>query len=575
MIDIIGRTNLRTPSPIAASSVIDVNCPCRGMGKCRGSIQVSRVWYEKQHTAKVEVISLLDSDEGEGDKTKNTSPRSQPSAAAAAMIKADAQDKGVARSQTSSADAMIKEDAKGEGLERQGLKPYYEKGDDVYAKWKGNGQWYRGTILSYKKFDCKSRYGETRRYCVHFNDGDEGWTDDFNVFSAVDYELLMDQNHTGEEDWEWKGVRKETDPHSSDEWAMKVGWYVVNTVDGKQQKFSTLVGALRAYDKSVIERYGNQTDEDDLNFPEEYRHGRFSQEPPDTSSSVQSLSSDSDDESRFSNGEEKDRQRSNKRIKIERDVNMIRLPPQLDGDHDEEGADIEFTEKALMEKRIFHVNSFVNADKKKNMGFRDFIELGFVAPCSDAIPDTVAPFIDEMTQSQLREAISQDKEWLVNDSRRKSRAKQVAMWLKLAEVGSFVVMRHEYSDCRYCPDWLKPRDENGNAKYIGPVFVIGVVTRKILPFSDADDSVASQMKGKLKFLGKFHPMSNICLVDWKRVGFKKDLKFDTQNYINRICQPTVANICTNSKKLYAYGATSESIRQDLFRNSLPLEPFLE
>ena len=211
MIDIIGRTNLRTPGPFAASSVIDVNCPCRDIRKCRGSIQVSRVWYEK-HTEKqkVEVVSLLDSDEGEGDKTNNTAPHSQPSAAS----------------------AIIKADAKGEVQ-----KPYYEKGDDVYAKWEGNGQWYRGTILTYKKFDCKSRYGETRRYCVHFNDGDEGWTDDFNVFSAIDYELLMDPNHTGEDDWEWKGVQKETDPYSSDKWAKKVGWYVVTTIDGKKQKF--------------------------------------------------------------------------------------------------------------------------------------------------------------------------------------------------------------------------------------------------------------------------------------------------------------------------------------------------
>eukprot|EP00985_Skeletonema_marinoi_P012072 scaffold5759_cov93-Skeletonema_marinoi.AAC.1 len=39
--------------------------------------------------------------------------------------------------------------------------------------------------------------------------------------------------------------------------------------------------------------------------------------------------------------------------------------------------------------------------------------------------------------------------------KRSSAARQVAMWLKRATVGSFVVMRHEYERCRFCPKWLK------------------------------------------------------------------------------------------------------------------------
>ncbi|KAL7491479.1 hypothetical protein ACHAWT_001293 [Skeletonema menzelii] len=72
------------------------------------------------------------------------------------------------------------------------------------------------------------------------------------------------------------------------------------------------------------------------------------------------------------------------------------------------------------------------------MGFSDFITLGFVSPCSDPIPETVAPLIDEMAQNRLREAILQQKEWP-----------------GMVKVGSFVVMRHEYGNCQYCPDWLK------------------------------------------------------------------------------------------------------------------------
>lgn len=334
VIEIIGRTNLRRPNPIV-SSLIDVDCPCRCMRKCRGSIQVSRVWYEK-HTAQVEVISLLESDE----EDKNKSPTAV-AAAVAAAIKADAQEeqkmivspgKEMSIPSTSTYRGKV---INGEGIERRGLKPYYKKGDDVYAKWEETNQWYRGTILSYENLDCKSRYGDTRTYRIKFNDGDVGETEDFNVFSAIDYDLIMDTTHTGpEEEWKWKGVQQETDPHSSDVWARVVGWYSVTTIDGNKQKFSTLAGALRAYDESVIDRYGALTCEDDLNLPEEQRNGRFSLEPPDTMSSLQSISSsnNNDDESRFSNGDENEQQRSTKRVKIERDIKMIHLPPKLERD---------------------------------------------------------------------------------------------------------------------------------------------------------------------------------------------------------------------------------------------------
>lgn len=65
------------------------------------------------------------------------------------------------------------------------------------------------------------------------------------------------------------------------------------------------------------------------------------------------------------------------------------------------------------------------------------------------------------------------KGWDTSDPNNYSDGRQVAMWLKNATVGSFVVMRHEYPNCQYCPKRLK--DENG--KYIGPVYVIGVVKR--------------------------------------------------------------------------------------------------
>jgi hypothetical protein len=283
--------------------------------------------------------------------------------------------------------------------------------------------------------------------------------------------------------------------------------------------------------------------------------------------------------SRFSGGVE-DEERSVFQIQIEKsDIKKIQLPPTLEGEEDDEGfwmkteECVEFTKEAFMNNLIFHLNSFVNGDEKKNMGFEDLIKGGFASACSTQIPEAVAPHINEMTQNQLRLAILQQNEWICNiDRNHEARASQVAMWLKRIDVGSFIVMRHEYGNCDYCPNWLKRRDGDGNVEYIGPVYVIGVVTKKIMPCSDEEDLAIGQMEGKLKGIPqRCQPIHNLCLVDWKRIGYKRDLKKETQTYLNRICQPTVANICSNSDKVYTCGATSESIRRDLFINSSPLE----
>ena len=142
------------------------------------------------------------------------------------------------------------------------------------------------------------------------------------------------------------------------------------------------------------------------------------------------------------------------------------------------------------------------------------------------------------------------------------------MWWKKVEIGSFVVMRHEYKTCNFCPDWLKERsEETGIFEYIGPAYIIGVVTRKIKPYSAEEEYVHSQMSMPNNRLS----MPNIYLVDWKRIGFKNDLEARTQKYMNCICQPTVANICNDFKRVYTDGATAETIRQDLWNNSIPFQ----
>ncbi|KAL7427247.1 hypothetical protein ACHAXM_000762 [Skeletonema potamos] len=561
VVGVINRIKLFTKKAsnrkAATSSVIEAICPCV---KCRGTLHVSHSWYVAKNAR---VISLCDEDDQE---------QNDYFTAAVAEVKSEIKAETSADDQT-----VVLTSKKVSNIERGGLKPLFEKGDAVYAIWEESGKWFPGKILSYEVVDSKSRYGDVRKYSVKFDDGDVGSMDDFNVFHYEDY--LVDKNDEGDWKWKWKGVKNVTDKRSSDSWAKVVGWYAVN-IDGKTQNFSTLIGALRAYDASVIKMKGNQTKESDLNLPQEYRD-KISLRKRDVNVATPSplqLSSRNDDygynadygydddESRFSDGVE---QSMPKRIKLERDA-KIQLPPQLEGDQNVDHfwsareSEIEFTEEAFKKKSIFHLNSFVDAKVKENKGFGMFVEQGIATPCFEAVPEDIVPMIADMTQNELREAIVQRIVWGCRfDNSRSSAAGQVAMWLKRVEVGSFVVMRHEYGKCRYTPDWLRERnEESGDMEYIGPVYIIGVVTRKIKPYSAEEDYVVSQMAG---------PIPNICLVDWRRMGTKADLKEETQKYINRICQPTVVNICNDFEKVYTDGATSDSVRQDLWDNSSPFE----
>jgi hypothetical protein len=133
----------------------------------------------------------------------------------------------------------------------------------VAAKWEEDNKWYHGKIVSYEEFDSKSRYGPTRKYHIRFDDGDEGSTEDYNVFHREDYDLIVKRK-----EMEWKGVKIVKDAESSDVWAKLVGWYEVTTVEGETLEFSSLLSAMQAYDASVLRQNGSQTKEDDLNLPD-------------------------------------------------------------------------------------------------------------------------------------------------------------------------------------------------------------------------------------------------------------------------------------------------------------------
>ena len=119
-------------------------------------------------------------------------------------------------------------------------------------------------------------------------------------------------------------------------------------------------------------------------------------------------------------------------------------------------------------------------------------------------------------------------------------------------------MRHEYPNCKYCPKRLKV-----NGEYIGPVYVIGLIKEKIKPWSNLDRQLSHLIAED-----KDRYVSNNCLVDWKWMGKKSDLKPETQQYIKAICQSTVTRICEKRKEPYKSGATWETIRRDLWRNAV-------
>ena len=62
------------------------------------------------------------------------------------------------------------------------------------------------------------------------------------------------------------------------------------------------------------------------------------------------------------------------------------------------------------------------------------------------------------------------------------------MWLHDAVVGSFVIMRQEYGNCPFLPNFLK----NDAGSYKGKIYVIGVITTKLIKTSPNEDMEIAQ-----------------------------------------------------------------------------------
>lgn len=148
----------------------------------------------------------------------------------------------------------------------------------------------------------------------------------------------------------------------------------------------------------------------------------------------------------------------------------------------------------------------------------------------------------------------------------KTDAQQVALWLSTAKVGSFVIMRHEYSKCLFMPDRLKDLD----GKYIGQVYVIGVITKIIEPGTVEEERISTH---RLREFADEFNMHSFCLVSWQKMGFKNDLSDTTKRYVSKVCQKSVNLIAEYGKAPYTIKTTPEKVRRDLRKNATtPISP---
>jgi len=254
-----------------------------------------------------------------------------------------------------------------------------------------------------------------------------------------------------------------------------------------------------------------------------------------------------------------DRTSENKRLRQE--LESRRLDPCLEAkllltdfwsvnkDH------IQFDEQAFMSNPLFHLNSFVRSKNHVNEGFSELIREGIATPAFLPLPKSLEiAKIADWTYTELREE-------LTNMNHGDWGATATATWLKKATVGSFVIMRHCYPKCKFCPKRLFV-----DGSYIGPVYVIGIITKKVLPWSEEERHIADIKMAD--FSRNRWPIHNVCRVSWEKMGYLNELNEPTKKYLSKVVQPTLQQICENTGKLFDGGGTSDSIRRDLWKHAL-------
>ncbi|GFH47127.1 hypothetical protein CTEN210_03602 [Chaetoceros tenuissimus] len=221
-----------------------------------------------------------------------------------------------------------------------------------------------------------------------------------------------------------------------------------------------------------------------------------------------------------------------------------------------------FDKDSFMKTRLFHLNSFLDCydGVRVNPGFGPFIRASVATPGFYNIPQYMTDMIPRVSYNELREAIA-----VIYEPKGDLRgAPQVALWLKCASVGDFVMMRHEYSNCPCLPSKLRNRNNN---RYIGPVYVLGVITEVVKTNSDEEEYIARNDLGEFRYEDGWTYVTKFCRVDWKLMGFKANLQKSTQTYINRICQSTLNEIAKQGKAWPKLETDWESVRSDLWNNA--------
>jgi len=471
---------------------------------------------------------------------------------------------------------------------KKDLKPLFEVGEEVYAGWwdpkedpkrKKEPRLYPGKVTSFNEVGS-SLYGPVRLYNVAFDDGDKiEALSDLYISSKEDTILRTQFEVMGK--GRGKGVMAAIDIASSDEWASKIGWYEVK-INEKMHSYSLLSDAHKAYDAHVVRTKGMQTKKSDLNNPDDY-HWLFvkslpaksikrevKQEEEETDDEnfsggedimikkeLKKEEEDTDDDSHFSKADqESEAKHPSKRRKSSDDRDLssndeVQLLSVAD----------RFTKESFMTQPIFHLNAFLSSSKKRNEGFGLFIKLGVATPCYEIVLPKIIQQLGTLTQSQVRQALIEDEFWLDwedDEKKRNGGASQIAMWLKEATTGSFVIMRHEYKNCPHTPARLKP-----DGKYMGPIYVIGMVTKVVTPWSNEETRISNR-------LGASERVSNLCLVDWKWLGRKDTLKKETRDVLVAVCQSTVTRMCIERSEPYKNGGTPESVREDLWNNAVEM-----
>jgi hypothetical protein len=205
---------------------------------------------------------------------------------------------------------------------------------------------------------------------------------------------------------------------------------------------------------------------------------------------------------------------------------------------------------------LFHINPFINSKVKRNKGFGPFLREQAVTIGFQRVSSQVVDLVSNgSSKKAIREEILRNP--LVDNDI--AEARQVAQWLIDVKVGSYIVMRHTYKECPCIPNKLK----DGSGVYIGPVYVVGVVTQIVEPNSAEDRAIAKQI---LEVEDKWN--HSYYRVGFCKMGIMASLQPETISYISKICQPTLQRICQGDKSWPRLGTNSKEVRTDLWTNAV-------